>query len=145
MADFGHLEALEVSADRTVEYVLHQITVNGMTPTLVVAPATQANKPYFNALLKRAGKIARALRTGNMTAAMIDEKREQDQKLYPKYILKGWCDVADSKGKDVKFSPKEAESFLEQLPDWLFDDLCSYCTDPANFVQVLDIEVEAGN
>lgn len=145
MADFSHLEALEVSTDKTAEYTLHQISVNGLSPTLIVAPATEVNKPYFNALLKRASKIGRAVRAGNMTTAMIQEKRDKDKELYPKHVVKGWRDVVDRKGKVVKFSVEEVTSFLEQLPDWLFDEVSQFCDNPANFVEVLDITAEAGN
>ena len=89
MADFSHLKALEVSADKTSRYTIHQITVNGKTPTLIVAPATEANKPYFNALLKRSGKSTRAVRAGMVSAGMIDETREEDRELYPRLVAKG--------------------------------------------------------
>lgn len=145
MADFSHLQALEVSADKTARYTLHQITVNGLTPTLIVAPATDANKPYFNALLKRAGKSRRAVRAGAVNTGMIEENREEDRELYPRHVLKGWEDVTDARGEVVDFSPAEVASFLEQLPDWMFDDVRSFCGDPANFAELMDIEVSAKN
>lgn len=145
MSDFSYLEALDVTTDKTIEYPLHQITVNEKTPVLLVAPATEANKPYFNALLKRAGKMARAMRTGNMTAAMLEDKRDEDKELYPKYVIKGWSDVSDATGKEVKFSKAECKSFIDQLPNWLFDDLCRFCENPGSFVEVMDVELEAKN
>ena len=48
-------------------------------------------------------------------------------------------------GKDVSFSVKECESFLAQLPDWIFDDLRLYWGNPANFTEMLNVEVNAKN
>jgi len=146
MADFSHLKDLEVTNETTSRYKLHQITVNGLTPTLIVAPATEANKPYYNRLLKRAGKSARAVRAGAISSAMIDDNREEDKELYPKYVIKGWEDMVDGKtGKETKFSVAECADFLAALPNWLFDDVRNYCGNPANFAELMDIEVVAGN
>lgn len=145
MTDFSHMKALDVSADKVREYTFHQITVNGRSPVLTVAPATEANKPYFNALLKRAGKTSRALRVGAVNSGMIEENREEDKELYPRTIVKGWHDVLDADGAEVKFSREECAQFLSALPNWVFDDFRNYCGDPANFADLLDIEVTAKN
>ena len=145
MADFSHLQELDVSAETTAEFTLHQITVNGKTPTLIVAPATEANKPYFNALLKRAGKTARQVKAGAVNAGMIEENREEDKELYPKHVIKGWKDVVDATGEDTKFSAKDCEAFVAALPNWLFDEVRNFCGNPASFAEVLDVEVSAKN
>ena len=146
MTDFSYLKALEVSPEKTARYVIHQITVNGLTPTLLVAPATEANKPYFNALLKRAGKSARAVRAGTISAGMIEENREDDKDLYPKHVIKGWEDMIDGKTGDItKFSVKDCAEFIKDLPDWLFDDLTKFCGNPASFTELMDVRVNAGN
>lgn len=145
MADFSHLKVLEVTDDKTARYTLHQITVNNKTPTLIVAPATEANKPYFNALLKRSGKSVRAVRAGSVNTGMIEDNREDEQELYPKYIIKGWEDMIDAKGKDTVFSVAECVDFLNQLPNWIFDDLRQFCGNPANFTELMDVEINAGN
>ncbi len=146
MADFSHLKALEVTSDKTSEYVFHQITVNGLTPTLIVAPATEANKPYFNALLKRSGKAAKALRSGGtLSAGMIAEGRDEDRELYPRFIIRGWEDMTDKDGSGVKFSSKEAANFLQELPDHVFDGLRAHCVDTTNFSELLDIQVSSKN
>ena len=145
MSDFSYLSDLAVSTDKTVEFSLHQMVVDGETPVLILAPATQANKPYFNALLKRAGKSARQVRAGNINAGMIDEGRDEDRDLFPKHVVKGWKHVPDSQGNDVAFSQDNCRAFLAALPDWLFDDIRSFATNPANFSDILDIETSAGN
>ena len=146
MADFSHLKTLDVSTDKTARFTIHQITVNGKTPTLIVAPATDANKPYFNALLKRAGKSVRQIRSGSINAGMIDENREEERALYPKHVVKGWEDMLDgTSGKDVPFSKSECAEFLGQLPDWIFDDMRTFCGNPANFTELMDVETKAKN
>lgn len=146
MADFSHLKDLDVSTERVARFTLHQIAVNGKTPTLLVAPATEANSAYFNALLKRANKSARAVRAGNINTGMIAENREEDRELYPRHVVKGWEDMVDGKtGEDVKFDRDECVNFLANLPDWLFDDIRNFCGNPANFVETVDIETQAKN
>ncbi len=145
MTDFSHLKGLEVSADNTAKYTIHQIMVNGKTPTLIVAPATEANKPYFNALLKSTGKNARTIRAGIMNTGMLDENRKEDRELYPSHIVKGWDDMLDAGGKEIKFSMNEVVSFLSELPDWLFDDIRNFCGNPANFTELVNLEISSKN
>lgn len=144
MADFSHLGQLDVGA-RTAEFTIHQVTVNGRSPTLILAPATEANKGYFNALLKRAGKSARKVKAGNINVGLIEENRDEDRDLYPKLIVKGWRDVTDINGTDVEFNVDDCAKFLAQLPSWLFDDIRAFAGDTSNYVEMLDLEVNAKN
>lgn len=130
-ADFSQLSKLQVSNDRTAKYTFYQIEGE---PTLDVAPATEANGPYFNALLKRAKGTVRRMRAGGVNAGMLAENRNDDRDLYPKHIVRGWSSVRSSKGSSVEFSVENAKDFLEALPNWLFDELRTFCNDPANFV-----------
>lgn len=146
MTNFSHLKDLEVTADKTARYPFHQITVNGKSPTLIVSPATEANKPFFNRLLKKAGKSARQVRAGAISAGMIDENRDEDKELYPQFIVKGWEDMLDGEtGDELKFSRKLCEEFLAALPGHMFDELRSFCSNPASFTDIIDIEVNAKN
>ncbi len=145
MADFSHLKVLEVTQDNIARYTLFQITTDGKTPTLIVAPATEANKPFFNAQLKRHGKAAKAVRAGAVSIGMIDENRDEDRDMYPRYIIKDWEDMIDAKGKEVTFSKKECIDFLEKLPSWIFDDIRQFCGNPANYTELMDVETTAGN
>ncbi len=141
MADFSHLEQMEVSTERTARYPLHEITVEGITPTLILKPATEANLPYFNALLKRSRRTGQALRANAINAGMISENRDEDRELYPKYVVVGWEDMIDSKGRRVKFSAGSCKDFLAALPDWLFDNVRNFSGNPVNFVDY-DMDVQ---
>jgi hypothetical protein len=134
MANFENLKKLDVTKDKTATYTIGQVIVNDQSPILTVAPATEANKGYFNALLKRASKSARQVAAGKVSAVLIAENRDEDRALYPSYIVKNWSNVFDSSGDEVPFSKEACEEFLEALPDWLFDDLRNFCGKPDNFV-----------
>lgn len=140
---FDYLKKIDVKGTTTVEYQLNQIPLEPV-PFLVLQPATEANKPYFNALLKQSGKSLANMRTGSINAKMAQERRDQDKELYSKFIIAGWGNLPDSDGNDVLFNKANCREFLDQLPDWIFDDVRSYATKPENFVaDVFDIGAKA--
>ena len=145
MAKFSHLDALEVSSESKTELTLYQITVNGKTPVLIMRPATEANKPYFNALLKSSGKARKQIQAGQMNANIISENREEDKDLYPKFVIIGWRDVMDDDGNDSPFNPSDCKDFIEALPGWLFDDVRDHARNPSNYTEALDLEITVGN
>lgn len=140
MTDFGYLGKIEVR-DQTADYTIGEIEVNGKSPTLVVRPTTQANGPYFNALLKSSAKKARRGAGAQIDASILDEGREEDRVLFAKYVVAGWRDVIDSKGKPVAFNPTDCEAFLRALPDWKFDDIRNFCGNARNFLESAAITV----
>jgi hypothetical protein len=143
MANFGHLKSLDVTKEKTVTYTINQITVNDKSPVLTVAPATEANKGYFNALLKRAGRSARQVAAGKINAALISENRDEDRMLYPAHVVLGWEDVYDAEGNPVPFTKEDCADFLRALPDWIFDDLRNFCGKPDNFVESTSFDLDA--
>ena len=144
MTDFGQLRALEVTADRTAEFTLHQ--VEG-TPTLILAPATESNIPLFNAALKHAGKASNRAKVGaKQSLSTIKAGRTQDRELYARFVAKGWRDVVDVNGDEVPFSRDSCLDFLTALPDYMFDDVREFAREPSNFIDELpDTEAVAEN
>lgn len=140
MVDFSHLKAFEVEA-KTARYSMDNISINGVSPVLIVSPATDANKPYFNSLLKKSAKAKR----GALKASTVTDNRNQDKALYAEYIIKGWEGLLDAEGVEAPFTVESAKSFLQSLPNWLFDDMRIFCSDPSNFAEQLDVEVLAKN
>ena len=143
MVDFSHLSQLDVKKEKTVNYRLYQIEDE---PTLVLSSATEANKPYFNALLRKSKKNLRAIQSKAINVDTVTKNREEDKALYAKYIVKGWCGVKDASGNDVEFSEENASDFLYSLPNWIFDEIRSFASDIQNFVDELpDTEETAKN
>ena len=131
MSDFSHLQKLDVGVAETIDYELFQIEGE---PVLELAPATEANKPYFNAVLRRSRKSVRALQAGSISPGMIASNREEDRALYVAHIIRGWRGVLDSDGKVAPFTQENVRDFLAALPNWIFDDLRTYAGNPANFM-----------
>jgi len=137
MSDFSYLKAYEVKAGQRAWFTFHEVEGK---PALECFPATEENKSYYNALLSRSRKMARAARRGQMTAKMLQENRAEDLELYPKHVLTGQWRVRDAGGNEVPFSPEDAEAFLRALPGWLFDRLRTWCADPGTWVASDDID-----
>jgi len=143
MTDFANLKVLEVKAERTAAFTIYQIEGE---PVLHMAPATEANKPYFNALLKRSKRNQRRINSGNFTSGMIKENRDNDRELYPQFVVRGWDRVVDAKGEAVKPTQENVVDYLKALPDWLFDEARAFATDPQNYVgDIVDAEDLSGN
>ena len=142
MSKFEYMRDFEVK-DKTARFTLHAISVGDKSPTLIVKPASEANKPYFNALLKRAHTYAAQMQANKLTDSMVAENRDEDRDLYAKYVLADWENVVDADGAEVKFSSEAAGDFVGALPNWVFDDLRAFCARPVNFVDAKSI-VDAG-
>lgn len=140
MSTFSHLKRLEVSGTTTAEMKLHALDGN---PVLILAPALESNKPFFNDSLKASRKNMRAVRNGNVSANMLEETRDEDRVLYARHIVTGWRNVTDGAGKPVPFSREVCEEFLQALPNWLFDEVREFAGTPSNFIQGGQVDVEA--
>lgn len=134
MANFSKLKKLELTPAATALYTFPNI--DG-APQVLVKPATEVNKQYFNALLKRARKNARA----NPTVGMIAENRSEDRELYALHIITGW-DRMDEITDDDTFNLQNCKDFLAALPDYEFDGLREFCSNPANFIEGESIDKE---
>lgn len=131
MAKFGHLRKLEVK-DKTVEYPLYQLAGEMV---LIVKPATEANKPYFNEVLRRSKKNMRQISAGSIDSALIEQNRADDRKLFPEHVIVGWKNVVDSDKKIVPFTKEDCKDFLDSIPDWIFDDIRAFATNSSSIAQ----------
>lgn len=133
MTDFSYLAGLN-PADQTATMPLYDL--NGDI-SLEVRYAGETNKPFFNALLKKA--IANQRATGgkveNVKADMIERNRSEDRELFRRFIIVGWTNVRDSAGNLVEFSEAACGAFLEALPNWIFDKIRAWVATPENFVE----------
>lgn len=131
MANFSHLQKLDV-AGVTAELKLEYIKGS---PVLVLAQAGQANVPYFNAVARMTSKQFRGTRGARVDASILNQQREQDRELFPRYVMRGWSGVVDADGNEVLFSQDNAADFLQALPDWLVDEIRNFASEPANFLE----------
>lgn len=143
MSRFGKLKSLEISDKKTARYTFYEIEGE---PVVVVSPATEVNKPYFNALLKRSRKNQRRLSSGHVSADVIKENRENDRELYAHYILRDWEKIDKLAGEELEPNVENFQEFLNALPDHIFDDLRIFAADPQSFTDMeFDVEETAGN
>lgn len=113
----------------SVEFILDVIP-----GVLIVEQAGEVNKGYFNALLRRNRTAGRRLKKGGMDAETIEKNRGEDRDLYPKYIIKALRGVLDKDGKVAEDTAENRKKFIEALPNWLFDELRVFASDPINFL-----------
>lgn len=139
-ADFSHFQKLEVRKDATSEYELVELGENA--PVLEGVFAGEKNRTYQNALLKRATRNARRLRSGRLTGRELRDNRDHDRELYPVCVIKRWRLVVDKNGKEVDFSEDNCFGFLEALPDHIFDDVRNHFSNPTNFIEDAGMEGE---
>ena len=147
MGKFAHVKQSRLTQNSTADLTLYMIDMgDGESPTLTLTPATEINKPYFNAVLKRSGKFARRVQTGKLNINTIRENRDEDRNLYPKFIVKGWSGVIDSDGTTVPFTVADCGDFLGAVDDWVFDEIRAFAGNPENFLQESDdlADVDAG-
>lgn len=139
MADFSNLE---VKDRDTVDYVAYDVVGE---PVFIVKRATEANKKYFNEMLRQQDFFQR--RKMKVSAEMISAMREKDRELYPKFVITGWRGVKDAKtGVEVPFSVSDCAAYVKQLPRMAFDSMRDFCRDESNFSEnVPDAEIISGN
>lgn len=143
MTDFSHLQKMDVPRGRTAKFVLWMLASK---PVLEVRCAAEPNKDYFNELLRRTGKNYRQVRAGVIDHELLEENRAHNRALFPKFVIVGWSGVKNKDGADVAFSQENAAGFVKALPDWIFDELVTFCGNVMNFVESpIDGEAIAGN
>lgn len=144
MTDFSQLKKLDVTAEKTAIYTFFNIEGEFQ---LVVKPATEANKPLFNALLRRARKNNKAVQAGAINLGMISANRDEDRDLYSQHVVIGWKKVVDANGKEVEFNTSNCLDFLKAIPDYEFDGLREFCSNPMSFIDrdTIDASTTAKN
>lgn len=116
----------------------------GPKARVLVKPATEANPGYYNAMLAMSGKRVRQMvRSDKITAEDAALNRDDDRKLYPRYVLAGFDCVEgdpetaqegelDAEGH-VIFTRNSATKLCEILHDHLMDRLRNHAATPERF------------
>jgi hypothetical protein len=130
MANFSHLKALEQKAEaRPYRFA----DIEG-SPSIYFLPGTDANKTFMNESLRRAAaRTAGGGRGRRVTTDTVAEARQEDREVLAFTCAQSW-DVKDADGNPVEFTPQNCLEFFEALPDWLFDGVRNWVTNPVNFV-----------
>lgn len=104
------------------------------------APALEANRPFFNAVIARANDNLERLSGDGADAVMLEESRDEDRELYPELILTGkWGGNVDQpdgttiKLDELECSVENRAAFLNALPPHVFDKLRNACGNPKSF------------
>lgn len=134
MANFSKLKKLELTSVSTATYRFSNI--DG-APQITVKPATEINKPYFNALLKRARRNTKV----TVSASLIADSRNEDRELYAQHIISDWANM-EQITDDITFNLQNCKDFLEALPDYEFDSLREFCSNPMNFIEGDSIDAD---
>ena len=137
MADFSNVKQ---SHRDTAEYKFWNVVGE---PILIVKHTGEANKPYFNEVLRRAQHQQK--RKAELNVALLADNRDRDRDLFPKFVVVGWKDVVDASGTPVSFSKEDCLGWLKVLDDDEFDGLREFCRERTNFRAVSDGASAAGN
>jgi hypothetical protein len=112
---------------------------------LVVRPATEVNKEYFNKILKKSHRHLKNMKRRGIDPKVFEENRSTDRELYPLHVIVGWEDVVDENDVPVEFSLEECKNLVAEMPDWMFDDLREFAGDIENFIDLMDVEEKVKN
>lgn len=143
MFDFSNLEI----KGRHAKYELVELGENPK-PKLILKPAGQENKGFFNAYLAEfGGNQNRVRRSVQVTAENAEKNHEVLRRLYPEHVCIGWEGMRDTDGNLVPFSKAACAEFFAKIPGWILDGIIGFANDPANFVETpaVDIEELSGN
>lgn len=112
----------------------------GPKARILLAPATEANENYYNAMLKMSGKRVRRLaKTDKITADDAQQSRDEDRELYPLFVIRDWENVEGDEATDmdenghVPFSRRNAQKLCHELPPHLMDRLRNEAATPERF------------
>lgn len=133
MVDFSNLKAYEPT-----DMVAYRLTQLQGSCSLNLRPATEANPKYFAAFMKRNAQYAKSNRRVTVTQALINDTRDSDKDLFATHVIVGWSGITDINGETVPFTPQNVRQFLDAIPDWIFDDIRAFASDPSNFVSLED-------
>ena len=148
MTDFTYLKELETTG-KTARYTMVMIALtnkdNMQHPVLICRPATEVNRAFANEQLRITKKNVPLVRSGAVSLDTIAENRDAERGLYAKHVIAGWENVIDGDGAQVAYDSTVCLEFLNSLPDFIFDEVRNFCTNPQNFVEAVSVEAIVKN
>ncbi len=131
--DFGHIMAdAKVKTDKARPYEF--IDLKG-APKFFCLPATNENSAYRDSRVTRINRRRKDLKRGlNITVQLLDKSEAEDKELFARHCVTGWEGVKGKDNKPVPFSFEACKKFLDQLPDYVFEDFREWIQNPSNFL-----------
>ena len=112
----------------------------GPKARILLAPATEVNANYHNAMLKMSGKrIRRMAKSDRLTAEDAAQSRDEDRELYPLFVIRGWehfeGDEADDLDEDghVPYNRRNAQILCKEMPTHMMDRVRHEASTPERF------------
>lgn len=129
--DFKHLEIDEATSRIDLPWI-------GPKAYFICRPAHESNKPFQSAMLRLSGKRS-PLRVLDGNEEDAKQRREDDRKLYPEFIVVNWGGIR-RKGASADTEPTidAKRELIAALPSWIFDRVRVHCMRPENFVREAD-------
>ncbi len=129
--DFSHLKKAEVDGERDRPY---RLTVLEGAPTIWFRPALNQNGEFLNHTLRLSNEKAEGGRRGGLSADGVEAAREEDRQVLAHSCATRW-DVKDAAGKEVEFSADNCLEYFRALPDWIFDGIRGWASNPINWMR----------
>ena len=145
---FNQLAKHRVNTSKLPTFDLPEI---GEGAGIIVAMAGESNVDYFRAVLKQtpSDKGSRKKKKNEVveiSPAEVKKQRGIDRNMFGKHVVKGFTKIIDDKAVTVVFNEENAITLMNALPDWLFDELRTYCTNVSNFTDFeIDVDEKVKN
>lgn len=157
MADYSHLRKLDVTEESEAEYTFSDIIVgrnddgSGISPSIFFHPMVQSNKRFLRERIRvsteRAEQVSKSKKKDKVEQLVdrMDEDLEFDRVLAARACAVRWgVAPKDKDGNEPEFSAEECLSFLQALPDFIFEPLRGWLQNPYNFVDAEAYETGGG-
>lgn len=140
MADYSHLQQLEVTEETEREYVFDDIPGE---PSIWFRHMGATNTAFLNERVRisaeRAEKMVQQTKAQRkkqtISAAQLEEDRDIDRELMAKTCAIRWGTAPrDASGKTHEFSTEECYAFLKALPHYMFEPCRNWVQNVYNFV-----------
>lgn len=147
MSDYSHLKTLDVTEETEAEYTFTDVLVGrngdgtGVYPSIFFRPMIESNKLFLNERIRltteRADQAPKGKKKDKVVQLVerLDDDRENDRVLIARTCAVRWGTAPkDKDGVEHEFSADECLSFLQALPNYMFDPLRGWVSNPYNFV-----------
>ena len=142
MGKFGHFKSYKADGDKALPFV---ISFRDVSFRIFARPATEANKPYWNFIMRKVEENQQRGGAVALNASTTSEARLKDAEAFAEFCVDGWdqeigdglLPLLDNDGAPVPFSKDEAAELLRELAINVrpaFDAFRTWVTNETNFM-----------